>query len=617
MSQKRIPEITALRALAALLVLIYHSKFIDGGYIGVDIFYVISGYLITGLLLRELEVSGKLNFKEFYARRAKRLLPSSLLVICVTGISGWFLLPSTMRETFGKDLIAASTYISNFLFALWQNDYQNLNSTPSPFIHYWSLAVEEQFYLFWPLLIVLLYRIGKRRAVFFGIATTVVASFLFSLYLTQANPIWAFYILPTRAWELGVGALLLFLPGKRRMRPVVSLFALLALLLASMRFDDQTDFPGIAALVPVIATAVLIQAHGQWPPFLRKFSNRKSVQWLGNISYPLYLWHWPVLVIPAIALDRSLSSPETLLCLVLIIAASHLTHYLVEQPLRYRKWSTRRIFNLVGVSTFVSILLGLGIYSSYSNDLTLSTGEKFSIKSVRANPESYSDGCHVSFGTTKSPACEYGDTSSDEAIVLYGDSHAAQWLPALDAIGRKNNLKIISLTKSACSSTELILPLSAQYSVSDCQRFRDSSVGLIQKIEPLAVVTSSYQLFKATDGSSDALKWWVGGQAKLFNRISTSTKFPVYISDTPRPQTDIPNCLSESRVELCATSKKIDPTTASGFLAIDPTPWLCGNTCPAVVDSIVAYRDQSHITVAMSKHLAAKLESALREFGVI
>jgi peptidoglycan/LPS O-acetylase OafA/YrhL len=617
MTQKRIPEITALRALAATLVLIYHSKLISGGYIGVDIFYVISGYLITGLLLRELELSQRLNFREFYARRAKRLLPSALLVIAVTGIAGWIFLPTTMRESFGKDLIAASTYISNFLFAIWQNDYQNLNSTPSPFIHYWSLAVEEQFYLFWPLLIALLYRIGKRRAVFFGVATTVVSSFLFSLYLTQASPIWAFYILPTRAWELGVGALIIFLPKKIRVAPIVSLAAFLALIFVALRFDDQTAFPGIAALVPVMATALLITAHQQWPPILRNLSNRKSVQWLGEISYPLYLWHWPVLVIPSIALDRSLTWFETLLCLIVIIAASHLTHYFVEQPLRYRNWSATRIYTLVGISTLSSVLLGLGIYSSYSNNLTLSTGEKFSMDSIRQNPKSYSDGCHVSFGTTRSPNCEYGDLSADKTIVLYGDSHAAQWLPALDLIGNKNGLKIISMTKSACSSTELILPLSAQYSVSDCQKFRDSSVDHIQKLKPYAVITSSYQLFVATDGSSDALKWWVNGQAKLLTRISNSTKFPIYISDTPRPQTDIPNCLSKSKVDECATAKKINPTTATGFLAINPTPWLCGAACPAIVDNIVAYRDQSHISVAMSEYLAAKLESSLKAFGVI
>lgn len=153
----RIPELQTLRALAAGLVLIYHARLVPGGYIGVDIFYVISGFLITGLLVRELEESNGIALVRFYARRFKRLLPSSALVIFATGIIGWLYLPASMRQTFGKDLIAASTYISNFLFALWNNDYQNLNATPSPFIHFWSLAVEEQFYLFWPMIILLLY----------------------------------------------------------------------------------------------------------------------------------------------------------------------------------------------------------------------------------------------------------------------------------------------------------------------------------------------------------------------------------------------------------------------------------------------------------------------------
>jgi peptidoglycan/LPS O-acetylase OafA/YrhL len=148
--RERNPQIQALRALAAVLVLIYHARWLDGGYIGVDIFYVISGFLITGILLRELEEKKTISLIAFYARRIKRLLPASLLVIFTTGIVGFFLLPASMRQSFGRDLIAASTYISNFLFAHWKNDYQNLDSTPSPFIHFWSLAVEEQFYIFWP-----------------------------------------------------------------------------------------------------------------------------------------------------------------------------------------------------------------------------------------------------------------------------------------------------------------------------------------------------------------------------------------------------------------------------------------------------------------------------------
>ena len=222
-SKARNPQIQALRALAAVLVLIYHAKWLDGGYIGVDIFYVISGFLITGILVRELDTKNTISLVAFYARRMKRLLPASFLVVVVTGIAGFFLLPPSMRQTFAKDLLAAATYLSNFLFALWENDYQNLNSTPSPFIHFWSLAVEEQFYLFWPFFILILFRIGKRRAVLYGIIATLITSFLFSLYLTERAPIWAFYILPTRAWELAAGALLVFLPELKRLRSLIAL----------------------------------------------------------------------------------------------------------------------------------------------------------------------------------------------------------------------------------------------------------------------------------------------------------------------------------------------------------------------------------------------------------
>jgi peptidoglycan/LPS O-acetylase OafA/YrhL len=167
---QRIPQIQALRALAASLVLIYHADLLPGGYIGVDIFYVISGYLITGILLRELENTNSIDFSAFYARRFKRLLPSSVVVIIFTGVMSWVFLPASMRQNIGKELIAASTYISNYLFAFWNNDYQNQGATPSPFIHFWSLAVEEQFYLFWPIALFVFYKFGKKRGVFIGMA---------------------------------------------------------------------------------------------------------------------------------------------------------------------------------------------------------------------------------------------------------------------------------------------------------------------------------------------------------------------------------------------------------------------------------------------------------------
>jgi peptidoglycan/LPS O-acetylase OafA/YrhL len=612
----RNPQIQALRALAAGLVLIYHAHWLDGGYIGVDIFYVISGFLITGLLLKELDLSGKISLASFYARRTKRLLPASFLVITVTAIAGFFFLPPSMRQDFGRDLIAASTYVSNFLFALWENDYQNLNTTPSPFIHFWSLAVEEQFYLFWPLFIYLLFRIGGRRGVLLGVVATFASSFLFSLYLTSVAPIWSFYILPTRAWELAAGALLVFIPEIKKHRALLALIAFVAIASGASIFDETTAFPGTAALLPVLATMALIATRDKWPPFLEAISQLRVVQWLGAVSYPLYLWHWPLLVIPAIYLGRDLSPFETIALLLLTVVLAGFTHRYVEEPLREISWSPMTVLNRAFIATTASVLVGALIITSHSNSISLDDGVEFSLDDVRQKPKNNGDGCHIHVRQTVSPLCEYGDTTSDQAIVLYGDSHAAQWLPALDIIGKKRGIKIISLTKSACPSAEVIKELSSQYIVDDCQAFRDSSVKRIQKTKPLAVIMTGMKPFTAPYSDVSSRKWWMAGEAIAYERIKLSTKFPIYLTDTPLPQVDIPDCLVAGRGEKCDGAKKVSPEVAPGLIPIDPTPWLCDRTCPAIVDGIIAYRDKSHLTVAMSEYLAGDLERSLARLGL-
>ena len=624
MSQReRNPQIQALRALAAVLVLVYHAQWLDGGYIGVDIFYVISGFLITGILVRELDTKNSISLLSFYARRTKRLLPASFLVIFVTGIAGYILLPASMREAFGRDLIAASTYISNFFFALWENDYQNLNSTPSPFIHFWSLAVEEQFYLFWPFFILLLFRLGKRRGVLYGIVATLIGSFLFSLYLTERAPIWAFYILPTRAWELAAGALLVFLPELKKMRPVIALSSLVVILTVTKIFDEATPFPGTAALAPVIATVLLLASRSNWPPTLNVVAKSRATQWLGAISYPLYLWHWPVLVIPAIYLGEELNTLQVIALLSLTVALAGLTHKFVEEPLRDAKIQQRSVFKAAALATSVSVIIGGLTFVQHSNTITVQVGieaadgvVELSLDEVRSKPLVNDDGCHIHVRETVSPRCEYGDTSSERTIVLYGDSHAAQWFPALDLIGQRKGIKIVSLTKSACPSAEVIKELSSQYVIEDCQAFRDSSVARINKIKPLAVILTGMQPFTAPYSDESAKSWWLAGEKVLFNRIKGATQYPIYITDTPLPRVDIPDCLVAGRGDACDTARPIDAEVATGLIAINPTPWLCADKCPAVVDGIIAYRDQSHLTVAMSKHLSSKLEIALTRLGL-
>jgi peptidoglycan/LPS O-acetylase OafA/YrhL len=614
--RERNPQIQALRALAAVLVLIYHAKWLQGGYIGVDIFYVISGFLITGILVRELDSKNTLSLISFYARRTKRLLPASFLVIFATGIAGFLFLPASMRETFGRDLIAASTYISNFLFALWENDYQNLNSTPSPFIHFWSLAVEEQFYLFWPFFILALFRIGKRRAVFFGVVATLVLSFAFSLYLTERAPIWAFYILPTRAWELAAGALLVFLPELKKARPIIAPFAMATLIFAALIFDEATPFPGNAALAPVIATVLLLASRSNWPLVVNLVARSRSTQWLGAISYPLYLWHWPLLVIPAIYLGEELDTFQTILLLALTVALAGLTHRYIEEPMREKQLSHGLVLKFAAIATSVSVIVGGFTVMQHSDTITIAGSISVSLDEVRAKPKNNNDGCHIHIRQTVSPRCEYGDLTSKRTIVLYGDSHAAQWLPALDIIGTKRGIKIISLTKSACPSAEVIKKPSSQYDADDCQAFRDSSVERIQRTKPLAVILTGMQPLTAPYSDESARNWWLKGEKIAFDRIKSATAYPIYLTDTPLPRVDIPDCLVAGRGSACDTARPISAVVAPGLIPINPTPWLCEETCPAVVDGIIAYRDQSHLTVAMSKHLSSKLENALARLGL-
>ena len=611
----RIKEIQALRALASLLVVIYHAKLMRGGYIGVDIFYVISGYLITGLLLRELEKSRTISFKSFYTRRIKRLLPASFFVLMVTGVVAWILYPATMRHELGKDIAAAGIYISNYLFAFWQLDYQNLDTIPPVVIHYWSLAVEEQFYLVWPFLIFILYKRGGRRLVGRGIAAITVISFIWSYGQTHTAPIWAFYSLPTRAWELGIGALLLFLPKFTKSKKLLAIAALAAIVFGSLYFNDSTAFPGIAALIPVLATAVAIATIGDWPKILEKISHLRVVQWLGEISYPLYLWHWPLLVIPAVYLGRGLHIYQRGICIVITLILADATHRWIEQPLRHKDLSRKRVLRLAGFATSICLLLGISIYSSYSNEIRMPDGSTYSLTQVLAKPVVYDDGCHVNNGETKSGDCTYGARGAKIKIVLFGDSHAAQWFPALEKLATQHGFELISLTKSACPGPSVIKRETGNYKNADCSAWRANSYRRIAAIHPEAVIVSGMEHFEMPSGYSSRSNWWREGEAKTLSHLQGGSSNLIYISDTPHPLRDIPSCIASGSTSKCNGTQSSNPYFIAGFKNINPTPWLCASACPAIIDNHVVYRDSSHISVAMSRLLSQKLYTALQAAG--
>ena len=613
----RITQIQGLRAVAAILVTVFHARLVPGGFIGVDIFYVISGYLITGLILREIEKTGTLDLRSFYQRRIKRLLPTSVFVLFVTAIFAWILFPPITRDALGRDLFAAAAYISNYLFAWWQNDYQNLNATPSPFIHYWSLAVEEQFYLVWPLFILFLARYGK-KVIFAGIAITTLLSLLFSIYLTQVAPIWAFYSLPTRAWELGFGALLLFLPETKKKIRILPWLGFFGIAISSFNFNENTAFPGKNALVPVLATVFLMASIKYWPPLFNDLANSRLSQWLGAISYPLYLWHWPALVLPSSALGRPLRFYERFLCILLTIVLAHYTSKYVEEPLRHKNLSPRTIYKGAAYTTAVSLVAGV-LISFTSSSIITTKGEvsyQFDLVQVMERPGVYGDGCHVNYGETKSGYCTYGDKESSKTIVLYGDSHAAQWFPTLEKMATERGFKLVSLTKSACPAVDAKRPDQGAFKQVHCTKWRENSIKRIAEIQPLAVITSSFQYFTPANSSISRAQWWNEGQRKLLKGLRGSTNNLIYISDTPRPLRDIPNCLASRDSKVCDSTERSKVSVIRGFDVINPNPWLCSSYCPAIVEGTVAYRDASHISVDMALKLLPKLEAALIAKGL-
>jgi len=612
----RILQIQGLRALAALLVTIFHARLVPGGFIGVDIFYVISGYLITGLILREIEKTGNLDLNAFYQRRIKRLLPTSVFVLFITATVGMFVLPAITRDSLGRDLFAAAAYISNYLFAWWQNDYQNLNATPSPFIHYWSLAVEEQFYVIWPILLLFLSRYGK-RAVFYGISITTAASLIFSIYQTQTSPIWAFYSLPSRAWELGVGSLLLFIPEKIWRNRFIPWIGLIGIGVSTFNFDENTAFPGINAALPVIATALLIGSISIWPRLFNDLSNNRVAQWLGSISYPLYLWHWPVLVLPSSALGRPLHIRERAACILLTILLAHLTSKYIEQPIRHKKVSGKKVYLFFISTTIASLVAGILIAASSSSMIAVKgTSYKFNLTEVMKKPKVYGDGCHVNYGETKSGSCTYGVKDSTKTIVLFGDSHAAQWFPALEEIATERGYKLVSLTKSACPSVDARRADQGAFKNSECEKWRQNSIARIKSIHPAAVLMSSFQHFTPPRGSPTRSTWWSQGQQKLLSELRGSSDHLIYIGDTPKPVRDIPNCLASRNSHSCDSTEKSPFEIVDGFEKINPTPWLCTSFCPAIQNGYVVYRDASHISVAAALALKSQLENAMMAKGL-
>ena len=655
------PDIQALRAVAIVAVLSYHlwPGAVPGGYVGVDVFFVVSGFLITSHLVSEVRRSGTVSLPAFWARRIRRLLPAASVVLCFCLAAMFAVVPPSLWQRTVTEIAASALYVQNWVLGASSVDYLGADGAPTLVQHFWSLSVEEQFYLVWPVLIVLVALVAGRRrsttAICVLLAAIALASFVFSVLETQRSQPSAYFHTGARAWEFAVGGLLAFLPSAldKRMPPLArtTLAAVgAALVLVSvLLFDDATPFPGSAALVPVLGAALVIVAR----PAGRMVSAR-PVLWLGAVSYPLYLWHWPLIVLTPYLVGVPASGPASIVIVALSLVLAWLTKRFVEDRRRVRvprRAGHRGAYTLAaglalvmvvaGVATSgalqtsaataaraavhgfetdpcygaAAMLPGAGCEEPYAVPADLDTAYAASDKGSLAMPCS-------STGVTVTE-CEFGDLDGAvRTVAVVGNSHAGHLMAGLDAYGLEHGWRILLMRKTGCTGAS-----TAQQTEAGCVEWTRAVFDELLGRDDIDTV-----VFATND---DALHY-VGGDEMGGNAVAevesnvaanlavllAAGKGVVAVGDVPGAADAAPDCvyLNRFRYDPCSTRREPEynnvvataarATGGVGFVDLDP--YFCdAERCHSVIGGAVVYLDEHHLTASFSRSLGPMLGSAI------
>jgi peptidoglycan/LPS O-acetylase OafA/YrhL len=631
------PDIEGLRALAVGLVIASHAElpFLRGGFVGVDVFFVLSGYLITSLLMREISSSGKVNFARFYARRARRLLPAAItMVLVVCGAEAIIMNPLAQLNPL-KAALATVFYSSNLYFAHLQLQYFSQHSANNPLLHTWSLAVEEQFYLIWPVLLLLLARtiksVGTRSI---ALAAISLASFVLCVWLTATNSALAFFETPARVWEFGAGGLVVFMPerwlgGHQRLWSWLGGIGIVALM-ASAELIRPSMFPGYVAAVPVVGTLLLLLAGVGAPesPAPRLLRTRPA-QVIGRLSYSLYLWYWPVLVIGKQLIPNN-SVPIRLGWMAVAGILAALTYSAIESPIRLQPFLIARSGLTLGLAVLGAILC-VGAIGAWRAILHRSEQFRKYARVVQDFPGVYRKGCDPDRADPRPEICFFGDISQPQStVVLFGDSHAAQWFPALQEIADVQHWRLATIIKPGCT------PLSIREDVTPrmervCEQWRRAAIGDIEELRPELVILASSSRHPGAEGNLiEDTRVWEQGARDTFAALARQGAKVRFIRDTPHADYDVPGCLAQAEwdgrthcpapVSAAALSPDIyaaEARAAQDFghvKFLDLSDRMCGpDRCNVEAGGQIIYRDGDHLTASYSRSLAAVLFQRLRD----
>ena len=668
-------DIEGLRAVAVVLVVAFHAGvgFVSGGFVGVDVFFVLSGFLITGLLVDEVARTGTISLSQFYARRVRRLLPLSALVLVATAIATFLLVPPIDRKGIAADLAGAALWGSNWRFAAESTQYM-ADTAKSPVLHYWSLSVEEQFYVVWPLLLVLLVgvsRLAQRnwpvafRRIAVALAIVTATSLVASWQLTAHGSPFAYFGLHTRAWELGIGgALALARPvlGRlnRRVAQVAALMGLGMVVGSALLMDESTPFPGTAALVPVLGTAFLVAAGARLQDGgVARALSHPVPRYIGRVSYAWYLWHWPVLVLANARWGQAgdptgegasaahASGWIVLAAVAVSFGLAVASHYVVEEPMRHAAWfQASRSRSLQLGAGLVAVSLAAAALLTASTLLpSEATGASKLAAGARADTPT-STACHAGFSGSKVPPaekCRVGPAKGKLTIAVIGDSHMQEWRPALDRAVKERGWTYYYFGKSSCAVSDVPVWIAQQKSrYASCEDWRRKMLDRVSSIKGLdAIVIGRWMDYRSLalkpDGSRVDEKSiqdvWAAGSARSFARLKKAAPRIVVLRDTPRPMSDVPACLSRnpgSAAKACefdrSTRTHMDDVLVAAEKAAAPasvrfadmTSVLCPTErCPVVTPQhLVIYRDGHHITARYGelvwRQFADAVERAVR-----
>lgn len=627
--------VQGLRGIAILLVLLNHAAVpgFDGGFIGVDVFFVISGYLIGGLLLREMETTGRIDLWAFYARRVRRLLPASLVLLVVVLIGIRCLYAPREQDELLSSARASALYAANLWFASRPTDYFGGHTEANPLLHLWSLAVEEQFYLVWPLLMLAAAKAmaGQARK---GLRTLIwvagVPSLVACVVLSLVNFKYAFFLGPMRVWEFAAGMFVAVRPGMAsalspRALRALGLTCLGVLLLATLFYDGSLRFPGHWAVWPVAATAGLLMVAERGGASLPgRCLHWGWLRWVGDSSYSLYLWHWPVLI--AAAMWSTHPGPGLTVALIVVsLALGRLSYRFVEQAFQLRagaESSPRRVV-LVGLAACVGLAVAAQVMRGHIQ--APSPQDRFQRASQWTLIES--SGCLVLFDAVDQPPCEFGPAGATKTVVLLGDSHAAQWLPPLNALAQKHGWRLVVLTKAVCPSADV----DVQFYVTR-SRFEQCAVWRERMFERIATLRPQLVVMASSSGYADVeLPRWQAGLQRSVERLKALGSQVAYIRDTPHTGLDVPTCWARAdwwgwvppnactfersrEDQRMATRVQVEQAAmaARGARFIDLSQSICGSErCPTQRDGMLMFKDRTHLSEPFAAALAPQLEPHL------